>query len=162
MHLGFKYEILDIEITSKGIKPIAKKRFSGLILNSTNFKIYLLKFAETYLYVGKTKQGIGTKFGQGFRSYKKDNEGNREAGYGGYKWIKQFINSDKTLQLFVFDLGNSYSQNNTEAIEAEIVFKIRQEFERWPECQNEIHFFNEFKNASEEAEKILDITKQYD
>lgn len=155
----FEYEILSLAITEQGIKPIGKGKFTGAILNNSNFKIYILKEDKTYLYVGKTKQGIGTKFGQGFRAYKKDREGNREAGYGGYKWIKQFINSGRILQLFVFNLGEFYSQNNAEAIEAEIVFKIRQQFKRWPECQNEIHFFNEFKNASEEAEKILDITK---
>ena len=132
--------------------------FSGTILNCGNYKIYVLKYGSNYLYVGKTKQKLGNKFGQSFRSYKNDLEGKREAGYGGYKWIKEYKNTDKILQLFVFDLGKSCTDNNAEAIEAEVVFRIRTKYNRWPEYQNEIHFFNDFANATEVANKIIQIT----
>lgn len=146
----------NITITNKGIKPIGAEKFLGNILNSSNFKIYILKIADIYLYVGKTNQPIGKKFQQGFRSFKKDSIGERSAGYGGYKWIKKYINKSE-LQLYVFDLGELCTDNNSEAIEAEIVFKIRENTSKWPECQNEIHFFNDFEDAKSKAEEIYRI-----
>jgi hypothetical protein len=152
-----------INISDTGIKPVDRNSFEGEVFNSANFKIYILKHANIYLYVGKTKQKIGTKLLQGFRSYKNDYANNRQAGYGGYKWIKKYINTNIHLQLFVFDLGSSYSDNHTEAIEAEIVYEIRKASNKWPEFQNEIHFFNEFedfKGAKDVAKTILDQTRE--
>lgn len=151
-----------IVISETGIKPEGKNSFEGEVFNSANYKIYILKNADEYLYVGKTKQKIGTKLQQGFRSYKNDSAGNRKAGYGGYKWIKEYITKDEVLELFVFDLGNSRTDNQTEAIEAEIVFEIRNTTNKWPLCQNEIHFYNDFedfKDAKDVAKAILDQTK---
>jgi hypothetical protein len=153
--MEFKIEKCSLSITGNGIKPINEDKFSGKVFNSTNFKIYILKEKNRYLYVGKTKQKIGTKFQQGFRSYRKNEEGKREGGYGGYKWIKEYINKNQPLILFVFDLGASFEKNHTESIEAEIVFEIRKRFGSWPLCQNEIHFFNTYENASSAANEIL-------
>ncbi len=61
-----------IIISDAGIKSIDRNSFDGEVFNSANFKIYILKHANIYLYVGKTKQKIGTKFLQGFRSHNKD------------------------------------------------------------------------------------------
>ena len=151
-----------ITISDSGINPSDSPLFEGDVFNSANYKIYILKHKEDYLYVGKTKQKISTKFKQGFRSYLNDTAGNRKAGYGGYKWIKEFINEDKALELFVFDLGTACTDNHTEAIEAEIVFKIRKKYDKWPTYQNEIHFFNDFedfKDAKKVAKEIFKQTK---
>jgi hypothetical protein len=148
-----------IVISETGIKPEGKNSFEGKVFNSTNFKIYILKHVDDYLYVGKTKQKIGTKFLQGFRSHNKDLNGERQAGYGGYKWITPYKNTNEILQLYVFDLGSSCTDNYTEAIEAEIVFGIRKTSNKWPLWQNEIHFFNEYPDASNEAKTILDETR---
>lgn len=148
-----------IIISDAGIKSIDRNSFDGEVFNSANFKIYILKHANIYLYVGKTKQKIGTKFLQGFRSHNKDLNGERQAGYGGYKWITPFKNTNDILQLYVFDLGTSYTDNHTEAIEAEIVFEIRKNSNQWPLWQNEIHFFNKYPDANNEAKVILDQTR---
>lgn len=132
-----------------------------LIKSSNHYKIYVLKFKDNYLYVGKTKQTIGTKLGQGFRSYRKDKEGKKEANYGGYKWIKKSIEEKRILELFVFDLGINKQEQYAEAIEAEVVFIIRTEHDRWPEGQNEIHFYNTFVEARTKALEIYQLTKDY-
>ncbi len=151
-----------IVISDAGIKPVDRNSFEGEVFNSTNFKIYILKHTDIYLYVGKTKQKIGTRLQQGFRSYKNDSANNRQAGYGGYKWIKKYINTNMHLHLFVFDLGTSYSDNHTEAIEAEIVYEIRKATNQWPLFQTEIHFYNDsedFKDAKDIAKELLEKTK---
>lgn len=148
-----------IIISDDGIKPFYQVSFSGPILNSSNYKIYVVKYAGDYQYTGKTKQTIGDKFRQGFAAFLNALEGKKVSGYGGYKWIEMYINTNEILQLYVFDLGDSCTDNNAEAIEAEIVFKIRTKYNRWPECQNEIHFFNDFENATDLADEILNRTE---
>ncbi len=160
--MTYQEESTIILITEAGIKPAGKDAFEGKIFNSSNFKIYILKHGNDYLYVGKTKQKIGTKLQQGFRSYKNDSAGNRKAGYVGYKWIKEYITKDEDLELFVFDLGKSRTDNQTEAIEAEIVYEIRNTTNKWPLWQNEIHFYNDFddfKDAKDIAKEIFKKTK---
>jgi len=147
----------NIIISDAGIKPVDRNSFDGEVFNSTNFKIYILKLGNEYLYVGKTKQKIGTKFLQGFRSHNKDLKGERQAGYGGYKWIIPYKNTNDILQLYVFDLG-AFSDNHTEAIEAEIVFEIRKNSNQWPLWQNEIHFYNDFEDAKDAAQAIFKQT----
>lgn len=41
-------------------------------------------------------------------------------------------NTSDILKLYVFDLGNSLTNNQTEAIEAEIVYEIRKMTNQWP------------------------------
>lgn len=64
------------------------------------------------------------------------------------------------MQLYVFDLGNSCTDNHTEAIEAEIVFEIRTNSNQWPLWQNEIHFFNEFEDFKDAKDVAKHIFKQ--
>ena len=149
--------ISEIVISESGIKPKGKNFFKGKVFNSSNYKIYILKLGNEYLYVGKTNRTIGARFGDGFRSYKKKTADETKAAYP-YKWIKEYLNQNKNLKLYVFDLQPPCEDNHTEAIEAEIVFQIRLSTDKWPLCQNEIHFFNEFndfKDAREVARKIL-------
>lgn len=149
----------NIVISDAGIKPAGKNKFEGKVFNSNNFKIYILKHGNDYLYVGKTNRTIGARFRDGFRSYKKKLD--EEKKVYTYKWIQEYINKDEDLELFVFDLGTSIN-NYTEAIEAEIVFEIRKKYNKWPTYQNEIHFFNDsedFKNAKDVAKEIFNKTK---
>ena len=91
-----------IVISDAGIKPVDRNSFEGEVFNSTNFKIYILKHTDIYLYVGKTKQKIGTRLQQGFRSYKNDSANNRQAGYGGYKSDKKNKKKKKKIHPFFF------------------------------------------------------------
>ena len=143
-----------INVSDRGIKPVYKENFAGTIFNSSNYKIYIVKENSKFIYVGKTKQTIGDKFRKSFSIYKKVvNGGKKSSGYSGYKWISEYIDSKREIDLYVFDLGFDDDNEHAEAIEAEIVFLIRKKG-TWPEFQNEIHFNNKFKNAPLKAEEI--------
>ncbi len=139
---------------------ISKKDIEGKI---TNFKhpitaqrvpkIYILKQNEELVYVGYASQSIGTRLGQGIRA----NGGN---GYHGYKWKQT---EELQLLVFVFSQQLKGKKNDAdkpyillaEAIEAELVYLIREETGKWPRFQNEIHFNNEnLEKAKEIAAEI--------
>ncbi len=151
--MNFPYSTLQIQISKSGIKPLENKNFTGGVFNNDNYKIYVLKDKDAFVYVGKTKQAIGTKLRQGFYSFQQNENNNRQGHYGGYKWIKKYM--DKTLRLFVFDLGNEFDNTKTEAVEAELVYLIRKTTGKWPLGQNEIHFYNHFEKAKEKARHIF-------
>ncbi len=159
--MSYNIENLEIKISNKGIKPIGRKLFTGEVLTLKTYKIYILKKKGKFVYIGKTKQQIGTKFGQGFSAYKhKKEDGKNKNGYGGYKWINKYM--DNKLSLTVIDLGEKVSNSYTEAVEAEIVLLIRNTYSIWPECQNEIHFNNEHETATIEAKEIFELIKGED
>jgi hypothetical protein len=158
--MTYRFETLEILITNKGIKPVQFSKFpSNSVFTNKGAKIYIVMKDKETVYVGKTLQQIGTKLGQGFRAYQNaKNKGIRISGYGGYKWTSMFEN--KTLKLLVFNFGEVNKDSDKanefiEAIEAEIVFQIRNRSEKWPIGQNEIHFNNTNKNAEKLALNIL-------
>jgi len=157
--INYEPRILGIKITDEGIKPVNSDNFRGEIFNNSNYKIYILKEKGIYVYVGITNQGIGKRFGQSFRAYiKAENNNKGKDGYSGYKWIAKYM--DKELSLFVFDLGKEIKEEKyTESIEAEIVYLIRNRYNMWPTCQNEIHFNNEFDDALGKAIRIFNVVE---
>ena len=112
-------------------------------------KIYILKYQDQIVYVGYASQSIGTRLGQGLRAAGLN-------GYHGYKW-KQVEQLE--LLVFVFDKTIKGSKHEddvpyiafAEAVEAELVYKVRQETGKWPKFQNEIHFNNE------QLEKVTEV-----
>ena len=113
-------------------------------------KIYIIKAEKKIVYVGYASQSIGTRLGQGIRAGGLN-------GYHGYKWKQQ---DELELFVFVFDQdlkGAKHKEDEpfvllAEAVEAELVYKIREETGKWPEFQNEIHFNNkELHKATEIA-----------
>jgi hypothetical protein len=153
--MSFESNITKIIVTSNGVKAIDGISLNSDLHGSANYKIYVLTMLDQFIYVGLTKQKIGTKLQQGFKSYLKDLEGKRQAGYGGYKWIKKHIETENSLTLHVFDLGCEIAKSHSEAIEAEIVYAIRQETGMWPLEQNEIHFNNENSLSQEFGRRIF-------
>ena len=118
-------------------------------------KIYILTSNNKIVYVGYTGQSIGSRLNYGMRA-------NGKNGYHGYKWKKEL---DKVnLHVFVFepfvkDEKETKKQKEfVEAIEAEIVFKVRNETGGWPKYQNEIHF-NKFYTLEHAIEKIDAVTE---
>ncbi len=153
-----KYKIFEILVDkNKGIKPVNSEKFV-LDFPSDNYKIYILKKNAAYIYVGITKQGIGTRFGQSFRAYTNAKQGNKDRdGYSGYKWIEK-LHKEK-LTLFVFDMKGIKKEKHIEAIEAEISYLIRNKYHMWPEYQNEIHFNNNFDDALGKAIRIFSVAE---
>ena len=113
------------------ISPVTKK----------GNKIYLVGKNGFIHYVGMTKQPIRSRIRQGTKP-------NRKAGWYGYKWLKE--DGDHCLIIWTF-------KNNidVEAIEAEIVYFFRQQYNQWPKYQMEIHFHPTLKSERSLAKTIL-------
>lgn len=122
-------------------------------------KIYILKYQGEIVYVGYASQSISTRLGQGIRATGLN-------GYYGYKW--KHVNALELL-VFVFEhvLRGSKHKDDipyvafAEAVEAELVLKVRQETGRWPEFQNEIHFNNiQLQQVKVVANEIYHLTSE--
>ncbi|MFL5766075.1 MAG: hypothetical protein ACJ77K_19175 [Bacteroidia bacterium] len=140
----------EIEITNSAIKRVGLEKFKGVLKSA--FKIYIIKYRKEFIYIGHTKTYLSSRFSLGFKATL--TVGNN--GYHGYKWIKS--HRGKKLDLIVFTFPNMIDKIDreiVETIEAELVFQVRTKYGRWPECQNEIHFFNKEKSLIKFSEKLF-------
>ena len=108
------------------------------------YKLYVVKNAKGFLYIGITRQSLRSRFRLGFNS----DGGN---GYHGYKW-----KNEKNVKVFVWIFDN-YDENKLESIEAELVYLVRNKTNGWPLFQNEIHFNNNFAKAKKVASQIFEL-----
>ena len=100
-------------------------KFQRPVTNKSQPKLYLLSKDQQIIYIGYTHQSIGARLGIGMRA-------NGQNGYHGYKWKQKFDHVH--LMVFVFDKKFSGDDQKdatykyfVEAIEAELVYKVRQE-----------------------------------
>jgi len=100
-------------------------------------KLYIVKHNRDIYYVGITIQDIRKRLRQGFSA-----QGEHE--YHGYKWKNQGV-----AEVLIWSFPGS-TQEHLEAIEAELVYFIREKTGQWPKYQMEIHFHG----ASEEERQI--------
>ncbi len=154
----FRYTLILSGAEDKRV--ISKKIFKGVVstfrkplTKDKTPKIYILKLKEEIVYVGYASQSIGKRLRQGIKAKGLN-------GYYGYKWKQA---SELELLVFVFEQdlkGNQHADDKphialAEAVEAELVFKVRKETGKWPEFQNEIHFNNvRLEKAKEIAGEI--------
>jgi len=110
-------------------------------------KLYIIKRGNEIYYVGITTQDIRKRLRQGFSAQ-------GEHGYHGYKWK----NEDK-VEVLIWCFPDS-TPEHVEAIEAELVYFIREKPGKWPKYQMEIHFhgtsFREQKMAQEIFSQLLE------
>jgi len=124
--------------------------FSSPITKDKCPKINILMINEQIVYVGYTGQSVFNRLRNGINP-----KGTK--GYKRYKWKEQ---AQIKLIFFVFNQDLKCNQHKddepyillAEAVEAELVYKVRNEIGRWPEFQNEIHF----NNKSLEKAKIIE------
>ncbi|MBL7789350.1 MAG: GIY-YIG nuclease family protein [Chitinophagales bacterium] len=112
-------------------------------LTNNRYKVYIIKSKDKVLYIGATKSSIRRRLYEGLRA-------KGVGGYSGYKW-KNY----SSVILFVYTFNNLVKLE-AESIEAELVYLFREKTGYWPECQNEIHFNNEYSNGKLIAKKIYD------
>ncbi|MBU1179723.1 hypothetical protein KJ885_02165 [Patescibacteria group bacterium] len=105
-------------------------------------KIYLIRYKSKVIYVGITAQSISNRLRYGLNAQGKN-------GYHGYKWKK----IKEPLRLCIYTFKND-TEERVEAIEAEIVYLIRNKTGAWPEYQTEIHFHNATESEKKIAERI--------
>ena len=82
-------------------------------------KLYVVKHSTEIYYVGITSQDIRKRLRQGFAA-------KGEHGYHGYKWKDQY-----TAELLIWGFSDS-APEHVEAIEAELVYFIREKTDEWP------------------------------
>lgn len=104
-----------------------------------------------------TIQRISERFAQSCRAYKTKADTGIcvPGGDSGYKWIEKHNNKESDLELSVFCFPEINDRLFVEAIEAEIAFLVRTKTGSWPECQNEIHFHNDYPESNNKALEIL-------
>ena len=105
-------------------------------------KLYVVKHGKDIYYVGMTVQDIRKRLRQGFSA-------KGEHGYHGYKWKDL-----DTVEVLVWCFPGS-NQDHVEAIEAELVYFIREKTGKWPKYQMEIHFHGASKSEMQVAKSIL-------
>ncbi len=125
-------------------------------------KLYLVYHETDILYVGEAHTSIKTRFQRGCNAYNyyKKNDDIARNGYKGYKWLDKSLNPQRNLTVSVVTFPEEYDSKEKrsfiEAIEGELVYLVRLNTGRWPECQNEIHFSN-CEGAKQIAHDILEI-----
>src|SRR6185312_2276009 len=145
--LDYKKHEFKVEISETTIKRVDGQKFAGI--SNGVFKIYITKYNKDILYIGITKTYLSSRLSLGFNATKKTGRN----GYHGYKWIKSHQGKHLNLIVFVFPkLRSEDDRELVETIEAELVFRTRVKHGKWPEQQNEIHFYNKGNGVVEFSE----------
>ncbi len=101
-------------------------------------KLYVVKDGSDICYVGITSQSMSSRLRGGLVD-------NGHFGYHGYKWKNKL----KKAELLIWTFP-AKTRDSVEAIEAELVYYIREKTGNWPKYQMEIHF-----HRASEAEKQI-------
>ena len=142
------YNKYRIKITDSNVKCIEAngeigKGFDYPDVSDNLPKLYVVKRGKDIYYVGMTTQDIRKRLRQGFSAQ-------GEHGYHGYKWKDQ-----DTVELLTWSFPGS-TRGYVEAIEAELVYFIREKTGNWPKYQMEIHFHGASETERQVAKSILD------
>ena len=106
-------------------------------------KLYVIRDGKAICYVGITSQSISSRLRLGFFD-----DGHN--GYHGYKWKDKL----KEAELLVWNFPED-TDRHVEAIEAELVYFIREKTSNWPKYQMEIHFHGATEEERKVAKSIL-------
>jgi len=106
-------------------------------------KLYVVKNGGEIYYVGITSQSISSRLRYGLKA-------DGEHGYHGYKWKDKITQAE----LLIWSFPDA-TQEHVEAIEAELVYFIREKTSKWPKYQMEIHFHGASEKQRQIAESIL-------
>jgi len=118
--------------------------FAGLATKRGVEKLYVVKAAGQFSYVGITSQPMAARLRYGFNP-------NTKTGYHGYAWRHL-----REIDLYVWP-SKRLDRDQIEAIEAELVYMIRKNTDRWPVHQTEIHFHNPPAEAAGRQRRIAKV-----
>ena len=131
-------KIISIELNGQNVKsfkhPVTKNKLP---------KLYVVKSESKVIYVGVTSQSIRNRLRYGL-------EADGKHGYHGYKW-KDYL-SEVGILIWCFP---QESRKRIEAVEAELVYLLRQHTGKWPEYQMEIHFHGTSEDENKAAKEIF-------
>ena len=136
-----------IKITDSKFKCIEANEKQGEVfvypdISDELQKLYIVKQGENVIYVGTTKQDIRKRLRGGLTA-------KGQHGYYGYKWKEL-----DTVELLLWCFPGS-NKDHVEAIEAELVYFIREKTGKWPKYQMEIHFHGASESEMHIAKSIL-------
>lgn len=139
-----KYKIKIVDSKFRCIEANGEKGqgFSYPDVSDNLPKLYVVKRGKNIYYVGITRQDIRKRLRQGFSA-------KGEHGYHGYKW-----KSMEMAELLIWSFHGSNTEH-VEAIEAELVYYIREKTGKWPKYQMEIHFHGASVSERQIAKSIL-------
>ena len=139
----YRIKITDLKIKRIRANGEIGKGFDYPDVSDNLPKLYVVKRGKDIYYVGMTTQDIRKRLRQGFSAQ-------GEHGYHGYKWKDQ-----DTVELLIWRFPGS-TREYVEAIEAELVYFIREKTGKWPRYQMEIHFHGASEAERQVAKSILD------
>jgi len=126
-------------------------------------KLYIIQDDKEILYIGEAHSSINVRFQRAcvsFNHFMKT--GKARGAYKGYKWLDRKENLSRKLRVSVAIFEEAYDAKEQrciiEAIEGELVYRVRKELKYWPKFQNEIHFKDE-PGARETASEIFERIK---
>lgn len=138
----YRIELKGGNIESVELNGNKVKSFKQPVTKDKIHKLYVVKSESEVIYVGVTSQSIRNRLRDGLNA-----EGKH--GYHGYKW-KDLSEVDILIWCFPQE-----SRDCIEAIEAELVYLIRQRIGNWPKHQMEIHFHDASDAEIQVAEAIF-------
>ena len=106
-------------------------------------KLYVVKDGRDIYYVGITSQSMSARLRIGLVD-------NGHYGYHGYKWKDKV----KQAELLICNFPAT-TRDSVEAIEAELVYFIREKTGNWPKYQMEIHFHRASESEKQVASLML-------
>ena len=144
-----KYRIMfkDRKIASIEMNGHKVKSFTQPVTKNKLPKLYVVKYESKVIYVGVTSQSIRNRLRYGL-------EADGKHGYHGYKWKHL---SEVDILIWCLPQG----LDCIEAIEAELVYLIRQRIGKWPKYQMEIHFHETSDGETQTAKEIFKELYEY-
>ena len=121
---------------------ITEKNFSKEV-KALGPKLYVISHDHKPVYVGSANKGMDDRLRQGFR--------NRYT----YAWRHHLAGTNPNVDVWLQEGGDTDNLVFVKAVEAEVVFLIRQKTGQWPKYQTEIHFHQSNDEHREAAQKIV-------
>jgi predicted GIY-YIG superfamily endonuclease len=140
----YKIQISDSKFKCTEANGERGKGFDNPDVSDDLPKVYVVKHGKEIYYVGITRRDIRKRLRDGFSA-------KGEHGYHGYKWKDQ-----DAAELLIWSFPTN-TQEYVEAIEAELVYFIREKTGKWPKYQMEIHFHGASESEKQVAKSILGI-----
>lgn len=135
---------------------VVQKRLEGRLVRTFRWpatqpglqKLYVVKHADSIVYVGQTRRPIAERLRGGFGA-------RGEHGYWGYQW-----KALESVDLLIWHFPGE-EEKRVEATEAELVYLVRKNTGQWPQFQTEIHFHN-VPSARDAARAIYATLRERD
>lgn len=144
----YDLQLKDGRVVQKRLEEKLVRTFRSPATQRGLQKLYVVKHADSIVYVGQTGVPIADRLREGFRA-------RGEHGYWGYQW-----KALESVELLIWHFRGE-EKHWVEATEAELVYLVRKNTGQWPQFQSEIHFHN-IPSARDAARAIYATLRERD